>query len=70
MIKIEEIIDAECLKSILEYKGLILVEFDFPDEMQTGKVHLQMDPDFARKVAQYLVQAADSIEGAPNHTLN
>ncbi|NKX17151.1 hypothetical protein HGG75_24225 [Ochrobactrum pseudogrignonense] len=39
-LKIEELIGVECLKAILEYKGKILLEFDFPDDMETGRVHM------------------------------
>lgn len=69
-LKIEELIGVECLKAILEYKGKILLEFDFPDDMETGRVHMELDSDNARKVAQFLLQAADGIDGVINHTLN
>ncbi|KAA9361522.1 MULTISPECIES: hypothetical protein [Ochrobactrum] len=69
-LKIEELIGVECLKAILEYKGKILLEFDFPEDMETGRVHMELDSDSARKVAQFLLRAADGIDGVINHTLN
>jgi len=69
-LKIEELTGVECLKAILEHKGKILLEFDFPDDMETGRVHMELDSDNARKVAQFLLRAADGIDGVINHTLN
>jgi hypothetical protein len=38
--------------------------------METGRVHMELDSDNARKVAQFLLRAADGIDGVINHTLN
>jgi len=65
-----DLINEESLKAIMEHKGNVVIEFDFPADMPTEKVFMRLLPDNARAIARLLLQTADSIDGAVSYTPN
>ncbi len=70
MSKPQDLINETSLIAVMEHKGEVVIEFDFPVNMETGQVFMRLLPDNARAIARLLLQSADNIDGAISYTPN
>lgn len=70
MIDTNQIIDGSCYKSIRLVQELILLEFDFPETMNSGTAFMYLTPGEAKILIDILLTALQDIGDVNESTVN
>ncbi len=70
MIDTNQIIDGSCYKSIRLVQELILLEFDFPETMNSGTAFMYLTPGEAKILVDILLTALRDIGDVNENTMN